>query len=363
MALRKILVVYGTRPEIIKLFPVIFELKNNPHFDLKIINTGQHAHMTKELEQFFKIKPDYFLDIMLENQTLNDTLSNVLKQLDPVLEKEKPDIAIVQGDTTTVLGTSIACFHRQIDVAHVEAGLRSFDIYQPFPEEYNRRAVSLIAKYNFCPTVNSFKNLENERVEGGKLFITGNTVVDAVNSVIAKLDLKSNTYQRKKILITAHRRENHFDGIENICKAVLKVVEMLPDITFVWPVHPNPNVKGKVYELLGNIKSVRLLNPLPYQKLITEIYESHIIWTDSGGIQEEAPSFKKPVLILRNVTERPEVVESGFGKLVGTDTDKIVYSTLNLFNSPEEYQRMISGSNPFGDGSAARKIVDVLEQH
>lgn len=362
MTPKKALVIYGTRPEIIKLFPVIKQLKNNPHFETKIINTGQHAQMTRKLEDLFNIHPDYFLNIMVENQTLNHTLSKVLEQIDAIYSEESPDLVIVQGDTATVLGASVAAFNRKIDIAHVEAGLRSFDLHQPFPEEFNRKAVSLIAKFNFCPTENSINNLKKEGVKEDRLFLTGNTVVDAVQKMIKTFELRKDKGNKRKILITAHRRENHVNGIDNICRAVLEIKDKLPEVEFVWPVHPNPNVKQAVYQLLGSIKNVRLVEPLPYQELIREMYESYLIWTDSGGMQEEAPSFRKPVLILRNVTERPEVVESGFGKLVGTDVMEIVSSTVELFTSEELYNQMISGKNPFGDGNAAEKIVKVLEE-
>lgn len=362
MTPKKILVIYGTRPEIIKLFPVINLLKINPRFETKVINTGQHAQMTRKLEELFNIQPDYFLNIMVEDQSLNHTLSKVLEQIDPIYTKEKPDLIIVQGDTATVLGSSIAAYNRKIDIAHIEAGLRSFDLNQPFPEEFNRKTVSLIAKFNFCPTVKALNNLKVEGVEKEKLFLTGNTVVDAAQKMIEKFDLRKGKGRKRKILITAHRRENHANGIESICRAVLEVKDKLPEVEFVWPVHPNPNVKQAVYRFLEHLENVHLVEPLPYQELIREMYESYLIWTDSGGMQEEAPSFKKPVLILRNVTERPEVVESGFGKLVGTDIQEIVSSTLELFTSEELYTHMISGKNPFGEGDAAEKIIRILEE-
>lgn len=359
---RKIVVAYGTRPEIIKLAPVIIELKKRKNVNLYVVNSGQHKEMVDDLEIFFGIRSDYKFEVMTPNQSLNSVLSKIVTESAALFSKIKPDLVFVQGDTTTVFAIGTACFYSGIKVAHVEAGLRSKDIYNPYPEEFNRRVVSLFATYNFAPTKASANNLLREKISRKKIYVTGNTVVDALNFVLLKkrkaIKIPSNAV--KKILITAHRRENHGVGIQNVCKAVIRLLDLRSDVEFVWPVHPNPNVFNVVNKLLGNNKRVKLTTPLSYLDLVSEMHRSYLIWTDSGGIQEEAPTLKKPVLILRTVTERPEVINAGFGKLVGVNSNRIVSLTNELLDNKIVYKKMISGSNPFGNGSAAKKILDIV---
>lgn len=357
----KITVVYGTRPEIIKLAPVIRELNKYNSLIIQLVNTGQHLEMVQEAEKMLGLKGDFRFNIMKKKQTLNDILINVLSHMTKYVEEEKPDIVVVQGDTTTVLAAGICCFNLGIRLAHVEAGLRSNDLSQPFPEEFNRRVISIFAEYNFVPTERSKKNLLKEGVNSNKIYLTGNTIVDAVNWTIENYSISGNNQPgSRNILITAHRRENHGLGMENICKAVLNISSRYPDITFNWPVHPNPNVRDIVHLKLKGLPNVRLMEPLNYPDLIQLMHQSWLIWTDSGGIQEEATALKKPVLILRELTERPEVVDSGFGIIVGTDIAKIVTATENLLLNPKKYNKMISGPNPFGDGTAAKQIAEIL---
>ena len=354
-----ILAVYGTRPELIKMAPLILALKKRGE-RVKILNTGQHREMLVELEQLFGISPDFSFEVMKKNQDVNHVVSAIMEKVGDLLKEESIRLVMVQGDTATVLATAMAAYYSKVKIAHVEAGLRSFDMNHPFPEEFNRKVVSMIADYNFAPTEQSYQNLINEGVDTKKVFITGNTVIDALS--ILKGKLKKGSPAKKRILVTAHRRENHEVGIRNICQAILKILENRDDIEFVWPVHPNPNVKDTVYSLLSNQKSVLLCEPLGYLDLLTIMNESYLIWTDSGGIQEEAPSFKKPVLILREVTERPEVISSGFGCLVGVDVNKIIEQTVLLLDSEIEYTKRISGQNPFGDGNACNKIIEIIQK-
>lgn len=358
----KIVVAYGTRPEIIKLAPLIIGLRKRKDVDLVVVNSGQHKEMVDDLELFFNIRSQYRFKVMTPDQTLNSVLSKVVNEASVLFSKLKPDLVFVQGDTTTVFAIGTACFYSGIRVAHVEAGLRSKDIYNPFPEEFNRRVVSLFASYSFAPTKAAADNLLKEKVVASKIFITGNTVVDALNYVLTKKRLKAGISAEpiKKILITAHRRENHGTGIENICKAVLQVLSIRKDVEFIWPVHPNPNVYNSVTKLLGNSERVKLTAPLSYLELVTEMHNAWLIWTDSGGIQEEAPTLKKPVLILRSVTERPEVITAGFGKLVGVNVKNIVVSTVELIGNVKLYKKRTSGTNPFGTGQAAKKIIDIV---
>jgi UDP-N-acetylglucosamine 2-epimerase (non-hydrolysing) len=358
---RRILLAYGTRPELIKLAPVIFELKKRKNIRLLIVNTGQHKEMLDELEKFFFLKPDINFNIMTPNQSLNGILGAIHGKASSLFNSFKPELVIVQGDTTTVLAIGITAFYSNIQVAHIEAGLRSFDIHNPYPEEFNRRVISLFAGYNFVPTKLSAKNLLVENIPASTIFITGNTGVDALLLVLKKQKRPAALQgPKKKILITAHRRENHGKGILAICEAVRRILALRDDIEFIWPVHPNPNVQKVAYARLRDLSGVMLCAPLSYLELVRTMNESWLIWTDSGGIQEEAPTLKKPVLILRKVTERPEVLTSGFGILVGTNTDKIVNNTISLLNNKRKYKRMVSGKNPFGDGDAAKKIVRIL---
>ncbi len=355
----KVFVVYGTRPELIKVAPLILKLKSLTKVELKVVSTGQHKEMLYDLEKLFEISPDYSLDLMTKDQTVNSVVAKVITKMDELIHQESPELVFVQGDTATVLGASMACFYSKVDVAHIEAGLRSFNLEHPFPEEFNRRVVSIFAKYNFAPTSLSAQNLINEGVNKNQVFVTGNTVIDALNILSEKIETKS--FQKKLILVTAHRRENHASGIKSICKAIQELLKVRSDVQFVWPVHPNPNVKEVVKELLGELDGVTLLEPIGYLELISTMKSAYIIWTDSGGIQEEAPSFKKPVLILREVTERPEVVDSGFGELTGSNTEKIITSTMRLLDDEAYYSRRISGDNPFGSGNACDQMLKILK--
>jgi UDP-N-acetylglucosamine 2-epimerase (non-hydrolysing) len=357
----KITIVYGTRPEIIKLIPLILKLKEDPRFSLSIVNTGQHKEMVEELERVFQIVPDYSLEVMRHDQTLTDILTNVSVRVEPVLKEVRPDIVLLQGDTSTVATVGTVCFYNKIPIGHVEAGLRSYNLDEPFPEEFNRRVISIMARLNFAPTAQSAENLLREGVPKEKVFVTGNTIVDMVQLARRRAGTNPAT-GGKKILITAHRRENHGEGISNICTAIRQMNEKFPDVFFTWPVHPNPNVKNVVYRELAGLTNIRLTEPLGYIELIREIDSSFLVWSDSGGIQEECPSFRKPVLILRNLTERPEVVTSGYGELVGTDTDRIVCRTSQLLSDEASYKSMVQGRNPFGDGTASDQIVRILSE-
>lgn len=357
--MKKIVIVYGTRPELIKLIPLIKLMKANNQINLLLINTGQHKEMVEELEQVFDITPNINLNIMQHNQSLNQIMINVAQAINPILIKEKPAIVLVQGDTSTASTVATTCFYNKIPVGHIEAGLRSFNIYEPYPEEFNRKVISLLATFNFTPTTNATNNLLAEGVNKATIFEVGNTIVDMVALVKEKY-IQNITYNENLILITAHRRENHGEGILAICKAIKKLVTTHPHLKFIWPLHPNPNVKDVVTNELKDIANVQLTVPLSYLSLTQIMQSCKLIWSDSGGIQEECPSFKKPVLILRNVTERPEVVTSGFGKIVGTNIDEIVKQTILILSNDEVYQSMIEGKNPFGNGTASQQIINII---
>jgi UDP-N-acetylglucosamine 2-epimerase (non-hydrolysing) len=355
---KNVLVVYGTRPELIKLAPLIIHLRDKAGINLTTVSTGQHKEMLFSLEELFGIKPDVSLEVMTDNQTVNQVVSKVISEMEYVFKERETDLVFVQGDTATVLATAMAAYFRRIKIAHVEAGLRSFDLDHPFPEEFNRRTVSIIADYNFAPTALSAQNLKNEGVSESKILITGNTVIDALQMILPKLE--ENRTPKLKILVTAHRRENHGEGIRSICIAIKELLKKNQEVEFVWPVHPNPNVKEVVLDLLATTDRVTLIEPLGYIDLLREMKSADLVWTDSGGIQEETPTLKKPVLILREVTERPEVVNAGFGFLVGTDVDKIVSKSMQLLENKDYYQKSISGDNPFGSGNACEKIANFV---
>ena len=357
--MKRVVIVYGTRPEILKLVPLILKMREHKGIELKIVNIGQHKEMVSEVEELFHIVPHYALDVMQHDQTLTDILQKVSLKVEPILKEIRPDIVLLQGDTSTAATVSTICFYNKIPVGHIEAGLRSGNLAEPFPEEFNRRVISITAHLNFAPTLLAADNLLKEGISAQRIVVTGNTIVDMVELVRGGIHADKNG-EGRKILITAHRRENHGTGIYDICTAVKKIVLEFPDVYFTWPVHPNPSVKDMVYKELSGIKNVVLKSPLNYLELIKELDESYIVWSDSGGIQEECPSFKKPLLILRNVTERPEVVTSGFGELVGTDVQRIVERTSQLLRSKESYYEMINGKNPFGDGTASDQIIKAL---
>ena len=366
----KVLTVLGTRPEAIKLAPVIKELeRHNDKFTSRVCVTGQHREMLDPFLQLFDIKPDWDLDIMKPNQSLFDVTVSALSKLKPVLETEKPDLVLVQGDTTTAFVAALAAFYLKIKIGHVEAGLRTADKYNPFPEEINRRLISHLADLHFAPTQQAKANLLAEGIDKGSVFVTGNTVIDALfmilertegQNLLADLPLQPD---KKLILVTAHRRESFGEGLTNICKALKEIAEQVKDVQIVYPVHLNPNVRGPVRQLLGGVDRILLIEPLDYVRFVHLMNRAYLILTDSGGIQEEAPSLGKPVLVMRETTERPEAIEAGAAKLVGTRTERIVEETLRLLQNRDQYAKMANARNPFGDGQAARRIVDILSRH
>ncbi len=362
----KVLTIFGTRPEAIKMAPIVQLLANNNDiFDSKVCVTAQHRQMLDQVLELFKIKPDYDLNIMKENQDLWTLTSNVLLQTKNVIEDFLPHIVLVHGDTTTSMAAALSAFYAKIPVGHVEAGLRTFDKYYPFPEEINRVFADAVCEYHFAPTETSCKNLINSGISEKHIYKTGNTVIDALlytvkNSEVdlSYLNLNKNL---KTILLTSHRRENFGEPIKNICHAVLEIIKKNEDVQVVYPVHLNPNIRKVVFELLGNKERIYLIEPLEYAPFASLMKQSHIILSDSGGVQEEAPSLGKPVLVLRSTTERPEAVEYGTVKLVGTDAKKIVDEVQNLLDNENEYSKMAKATNPYGDGLAAQRIIDVLK--
>jgi len=365
--MKKTLFIFGTRPEAIKMAPVIKEFqKCNNIFDVKICVTAQHREMLDQVLNLFEIKPDFDLNIMRPNQDLYDITSSVLLSLRSVFEKEKPDLIFVQGDTTTAFAASLAAFYQKIPVAHIEAGLRTYNIYCPFPEEINRQLIARIATYHFAPTNRARDNLIKEGIDKNKIYVTGNTVIDALLEVVEKIkkkDIKIKGYNitdRKYILVTGHRRENFGKSFENICNALKEIALNNPNIDIVYPVHLNPNVQKPVFEILSNIPNVYLIEPLDYESFVYLMYNSYIILTDSGGIQEEAPSLGKPVLVMRDTTERPEAVEVGTVKLVGTNTENIVREVEKIMYNKSEYEKMSNATNPYGDGKASKRIFEII---
>ena len=366
----KVLTVFGTRPEAIKMAPVVQALARDPTaFTVRVCVTAQHRELLDQVLALFHIAPDYDLDIMRPNQSLAGTAAAVLLGLEPVLEAERPDWVLVQGDTTTVAAASLAAFYSGCRVGHVEAGLRTYDRSQPFPEEMNRRIASLLGDLHFAPTERAAANLRREGIPADRVIVTGNTVIDAIRQVadlpfdpagtpLADLPLG----RRRLILVTAHRRENFGRGMEEICAGLRTLAERHDDIHLVYPVHPNPNVREPVCRLLGGIPNITLLPPLEYQPLVWLMKQSHFVITDSGGIQEEAPGLGKPVLVLRRTTERPEGVEAGVVKLVGPDRAAIAAEAERLLRDPVYYQQMARAANPYGDGRAAERIASALRQ-
>ena len=362
----KIMSVFGTRPEAIKLAPVIKELQKHSDTLKSVVTvTAQHRQMLDSVLSVFAIKPDYDMNIMDKNQGLSDITCKVLKNIEVIYEEEQPDLVLVQGDTTTVFAASLAAYYKHIPVGHVEAGLRSHNKYHPFPEEINRCLTSVMAHLHFAPTHDAKTNLLNEGISEDLISVTGNTVIDALLDVAVR-DFKFsndllNNIKGRMILITAHRRESFGKPFINICKAIATLAKQYPDVTFVYPVHLNPNVRNTVYPMLGNISNILLIEPLEYVPFIHLMKRACLILTDSGGIQEEAPSLNKPVLILREVTERPEVVKAGGAKIVGTNPDTIIAETIRLLEDTKEYNRMANIVNPFGDGRAAQRVINFIK--
>jgi UDP-N-acetylglucosamine 2-epimerase (non-hydrolysing) len=371
--MQKILLVFGTRPEAVKMAPVVKEFRKHPaKFDVKVCVTGQHRQMLDQVLEVFDIQPDYDLNIMAPNQDLYDITSKVLLGMKDILKKSVPDIVFVHGDTTTSLAAGLAAFYRHIKVAHVEAGLRTYDLAAPWPEEMNRQLTDRLCDYCFAPTETAKKNLLREKINA-HIIVTGNTVIDAlliaVDTIRTKPGLKQGLLHeleqkgyhplesRKYILVTGHRRENFGEGFLNICHALKTIALDYPDVDIVYPVHLNPNVQEPVYELLGRINNIYLMPPLDYLPFVYMMLNCHLILTDSGGVQEEAPSLGKPVLVMRDITERPEAVEAGTVKLVGTDPAVIVQSVRELLKDEGIYKRMSQAHNPYGDGKAGKRIL------
>ncbi|MCP1481742.1 UDP-N-acetylglucosamine 2-epimerase (non-hydrolyzing) [Pseudomonas chlororaphis] len=362
---KKILCVVGTRPEAIKMAPVILALKKEPWADVRVLATAQHRHMLDQVLDFFSIEPDIDLDIMRPNQALTTLTARLLLDLDDVLLAEKPDAVLVQGDTTTVMTVALACFYHRILIGHVEAGLRTGDMQNPFPEEANRVIASKLAKWHFAPTEGSRQNLLREGISVDDVIMTGNTVIDALLMTASKeLDLGVQLDPEKRlVLVTSHRRENFGEPFKNICRALHTLAINNPDVQFLYPVHPNPNVKDVAYSVLGEVSNFTLCEPLDYAPFVAAMKRAYLILTDSGGVQEEAPALGKPVLVLREETERPEAVEEDVVKLVGSNYEYIVSETQRLLDDNEAYSAMARGVSPYGDGLASARIVKTLSDH
>jgi UDP-N-acetylglucosamine 2-epimerase (non-hydrolysing) len=369
---KKILFIFGTRPEAIKMAPLIKKVEESEKFESKICVTAQHRQMLDQVLRMFDIKPDYDLDIMTSNQSLFDITAKITLKLQDVLAVEKPDIVVVQGDTTTSFVGSLAAFYTRTKVAHLEAGLRTSNKFAPFPEEINRRITSVIADIHLAPTPWSKDNLLKENISPETVFVTGNTVIDALFSVVEMLKksppnfgtlFDGMDFSKKVVLITGHRRENFGEGFKNICEAISHLAKKFSEVEFVYPVHFNPNVRKPVNEILHGIKNVHLIEPLDYEPFIYAMEKSYMVLTDSGGVQEEAPSLGKPVLVMRETTERPEAVEAGTVRLVGTDKEKIIDGVSTLIADPNAYLAMSRAHNPYGDGKASPRIVKILEDY
>lgn len=361
----KILCVIGTRPEAIKMAPVIYELKKSPAFNTVVVATAQHRDLLDGINEFFGIDPDIDLNIMSENQTLPVLTSRLLVRMSEVLERESPAAVLIQGDTTTVMVTGMACFYANIPFGHVEAGLRTQDLRNPFPEEFNRVVVGRLARWHFAPTESSRLNLLADGIREDTISVTGNTVIDALEIAKARISAHSRPIVRERdmVLITCHRRENFGRPFLRICRAISLLAKANTDIDFLYAVHPNPNVHRIAHEQLGSLENVLLCDPLSYEEFVSAMIDSSFVLTDSGGVQEEAPALGKPVLVLRDETERPEAVDLGVVKLVGTDVDAIVSSAQNLIDCNESYKKMAKGISPYGDGCASPRIVSVLTNY
>ncbi|MCT7636393.1 non-hydrolyzing UDP-N-acetylglucosamine 2-epimerase [Aliarcobacter butzleri] len=375
--MKKVLLVFGTRPEAIKMAPLVKEFEKYTDIVSKVCVTAQHREMLDQVLDMFDIKPDFDLNIMKNGQDLYDITSKVLLRLRDIFEDFKPDIVLVHGDTATCSSASLAAFYNKIKVGHVEAGLRTGDMYSPWPEEANRQITGVLANYHFAPTTTSANNLLKENKNPKDIVVTGNTVIDALFLALDKIEkndeLKSKIIEsinsqyelkddKKIILVTGHRRENFGDGFINICEALKTIALNNPDIDIVYPVHLNPNVQKPVKEILSNTSNVYLINPLQYEQFIYMMNKSYFIITDSGGVQEEAPSLGKPVLVMRDTTERPEAVEAGTVKLVGTNTQTIINEAQKLLNDETEYNKMSKAHNPYGDGKACERIVNFIKE-
>lgn len=369
--MKKNLIIFGTRPEAIKMAPLVKEFQKNCEFETKVCVTAQHREMLDQVLDFFQIQPDFDLDLMRPNQNLHTLTANIITELKPILDGFKPDFVYVHGDTTTTMAASIASFYSGSKICHIEAGLRTQNKYSPFPEEINRQVTGRIADFHFAPTEQAKQNLLKENIKESNILVTGNTVIDALiesskkvedfeNSEIGNLKTLIDS-SKKIILVTGHRRENHGDGFVSICEALREIALNNSDIQIIYPVHLNPNVQGPVYEILSKVENIKLIDPLAYPSFVWLMNQSFIIITDSGGIQEEAPSLGKPVLVMRDITERPEAVEAGTVILVGTDKNKIIVEVNNLLKDSKRYQSMSTLHNPYGDGKACERIVEFIK--
>lgn len=361
--MKKVMVVFGTRPEAIKMCPLVKELKSRVGLETMVCVSGQHREMLDQVLKAFDIVPDIDLSIMKARQTLFDVTVNILEGMKKVLEEVNPDVVLVHGDTSTTFVASLACFYLQIPVGHVEAGLRTYDIYSPYPEEFNRQAVGIIAKYNFAPTKVSKMNLVREGKRPDSIYVTGNTAIDALKTTVSKSyhhPLFDWIGDSRLIMITAHRRENLGEPMRNMFRAIKRIMEEYPDIKAIYPIHMNPLVREAADELLRENDHIKIIEPLEVVDFHNFLAKSYLILTDSGGIQEEAPSLGKPVLVMRDTTERPEGIDAGTLKLVGTNEEMIYNSFKELLDDPNEYTRMSKASNPYGDGHASKRIADVI---
>ncbi|NNC95038.1 MAG: UDP-N-acetylglucosamine 2-epimerase (non-hydrolyzing) [Chitinophagales bacterium] len=378
--MKKVLIVFGTRPEAIKMAPLVKAfLAQKDFFETKVCITAQHREMLDQVMDIFDIKADYDLDIMKPDQDLYEVSANILLAIKPVIKEFDPDIVFVHGDTSTTFITSLAAFYQKKKVAHIEAGLRTGNIYAPWPEEMNRRLTSAITHFHFAPTEMARQNLLEENIPEDKITVTGNTVIDALHIVIDRINKDENLRkatdeklckagikldsEKPFILVTGHRRENFGQGFIDICTSIKRLAEKYPDFDIVYPVHLNPNVQKPVYELLDGLSNVFLISPLEYLPFVHLMSKSHIILTDSGGVQEEGPSLGKPILVMRETTERPEAVDAGTVRLVGTDVEKIVNGISELIENKEEYEKMSRAHNPYGDGKASHRVIEFLKQH
>lgn len=361
--MKKVLIVFGTRPEAIKMCPVVNELKTRKEIETIVCVTGQHRQMLDQVLKAFNVQPDYDLSIMKDRQTLFDVTINILERIKAVLEEVKPDVVLVHGDTSTTFVTSLACFYLQIPVGHVEAGLRTYNIYSPYPEEFNRQAVGIIARYNFAPTEKARSNLLSEGKKAEYIYVTGNTAIDALQTTV-KEDYSHSVLDWAKdsrlVLVTAHRRENLGDPMRHMFRAIKRIVDENKDVKVIYPIHLNPVVRSVAAEVFGDDDRIRLIEPLDVLDFHNFMARSYLILTDSGGIQEEAPSLGIPVLVMRDTTERPEGISAGTLKLVGTNEETIYSEFDRLLNDKAEYERMSRASNPYGDGKASRRIADIL---
>ena len=363
--MKKVMLVFGTRPEAIKMCPLVNELKTRKQLETVVCVTGQHRQMLDQVLEAFQVEPDYDLSIMKDRQTLFDVTTNILNNIKEVLEKEKPNVVLVHGDTSTTFVTALACFYLQIPVGHVEAGLRTYNIYSPYPEEFNRQAVSIISQFNFAPTELSKNNLLKEGKKEETIFVTGNTAIDALKTTVREdythpdLEWASDS---RLIMITAHRRENLGEPMQHMFRAIRRVMDEHPDVKAIYPIHMNPVVREIADSILGDDERIRIIEPLEVLDFHNFLNRSYMILTDSGGIQEEAPSLGKPVLVMRDTTERPEGIAAGTLKLVGTEEETIYQNFKSLLENKDEYEKMSKASNPYGDGFACKRIADILEE-